>query len=60
MLLEIFRRDANEKIEKEDLAEDEEKSLKNDIQDLVNEYNKDIERLLKEKRTRINDNLINL
>ena len=38
-----------EKIEKEDLAEDEEKSLKNDIQDLVNEYNKDIERLLKEK-----------
>ena len=44
-----IRRDANEKIEKEDLAEDEEKSLKNDIQDLVNEYNKDIERLLKEK-----------
>ena len=31
------------------LAEDEEKALKNDIQDLVNEYNKDIERLLKEK-----------
>ena len=44
-----IRRDANEKIEKEDLAEDEEKALKNDIQDLVNEYNKDIERLLKEK-----------
>ena len=44
-----IRRDANLKIEKEDLAEDEEKSLKNDIQDLVNEYNKDIERLLKEK-----------
>ena len=44
-----IRRDANEKIEKEELAEDEEKSLKNDIQDLVNEYNKDIERLLKEK-----------
>lgn len=44
-----IRRDANEKIEKEDLAEDEEKSLKNDIQDLVNEYNKDIERLMKEK-----------
>ena len=44
-----IRRDANEKIEKEELAEDEEKALKNDIQDLVNEYNKDIERLLKEK-----------
>ena len=44
-----IRRDANLKIEKEELAEDEEKSLKNDIQDLVNEYNKDIERLLKEK-----------
>ena len=44
-----IRRDANLKIEKEDLAEDEEKNLKNDIQDLVNEYNKDIERLLKEK-----------
>ena len=39
----------HQKIEKEDLAEDEEKSLKNDIQDLVNEYNKDIERLMKEK-----------
>ena len=44
-----IRRDANEKIEKEELAEDEEKALKNDIQDLVNEYNKDIERLMKEK-----------
>ena len=44
-----IRRDANEKIEKEDLAEDEEKALKNDIQDLVNEYNKDIDRLMKEK-----------
>ena len=44
-----IRRDANLKIEKEELAEDEEKNLKNDIQDLVNEYNKDIERLLKEK-----------
>ncbi len=44
-----IRRDANEKIEKEELAEDEEKALKNDIQDLVNEYNKDIDRLMKEK-----------
>ena len=44
-----IRRDANDKIEKEDLAEDEEKGLKNDIQDLVSEYNKDIERILKEK-----------
>ena len=33
----------------ESIMIDEEKALKNDIQDLVNEYNKDIERLMKEK-----------
>lgn len=44
-----IRHDGLEAIEKLELPEDEEKGLEKDIQDLVNEYNKKIENLLKEK-----------
>ena len=43
------RRDALEDLKKADLPEDEEKGMEKEIQDLVNEYNKKIENLLKEK-----------
>ena len=43
------RRDALEDLKKAELPEDEEKGMEKDIQDLVNEYNKKIESLLKEK-----------
>lgn len=44
-----IRRDSIEDIEKEKLPEDQEKIEVNKIQDLVNEYNKKIDALLKEK-----------
>ena len=44
-----IRHDGLEAIEKLELPEDEEKGMEKDIQDLVNEYNKKIEALLKEK-----------
>ena len=44
-----IRHDGLEDIKKLELPEDEEKGLEKDIQDLVNEYNKKIENLLKEK-----------
>ena len=44
-----IRHDAIEKIEKEELPEDVEKGLEKEIQDLVNNYNKKIEDMLKEK-----------
>lgn len=44
-----IRRDSIEDIEKEKLPEDQEKAEINKIQDLVNEYNKKIDALLKEK-----------
>lgn len=44
-----IRHDGLEDIKKLELPEDEEKGLEKDIQDLVNEYNKKIETLLKEK-----------
>ena len=44
-----IRHDGLEDIKKLVLPEDEEKGLEKDIQDLVNEYNKKIETLLKEK-----------
>lgn len=44
-----IRHDAIEKIEKEGLPEDVEKGLEKEIQDLVNNYNKKIEDMLKEK-----------
>ena len=43
------RREALEELKKADLPEDEEKGMEKDIQDLVNDYNKKIESLLKEK-----------
>ena len=44
-----IRRDAIEDLEKEKLPEDVEKSKTNEIQNLVNEYNKMLEEKLKEK-----------
>ena len=44
-----IRHEANEKIEKMELSEDEEKGMMKDVQDLVNEYNKDIDNLYKDK-----------
>ncbi len=44
-----IRHDANEKIEKSELPEDVEKGMMNDIQELVNQYNKKIDQLYKEK-----------
>ena len=44
-----IRHDGLEDIEKLELPEDEEKGVEKDIQDLVNEYNKKVESLLKEK-----------
>ena len=44
-----IRHEANEKIEKMELSLDEEKGMMKDVQDLVNEYNKDIDNLYKDK-----------
>ena len=44
-----IRHEANEKIEKMELSEDVEKGMMKDVQDLVNEYNKDIDNTYKDK-----------
>ncbi len=44
-----IRHDGMEDIKKLELPEDVQKGMENDIQDLVNEYNKKIDNLLKEK-----------
>lgn len=44
-----IRHEANEKIEKMELPEDDEKGMMNQVQDYVNEYNKEVDRLYKEK-----------
>lgn len=44
-----IRRDANEEVEKLEISEDEQKSLQNQVQDLVNKYNKTIDEKTKEK-----------
>ena len=44
-----IRHDGLEDLEKMELPEDEEKGIEKEIQDLVNDYNKKIESLLKEK-----------
>lgn len=44
-----IRRDSNEDIEKQEIGEDEKKNLTNEVQNLVNKYNKQIEDMLKEK-----------
>ena len=43
------RQDANNQIKNSDLTEDEKKSLENDVQDLINKYNKKIEDIHNEK-----------
>ncbi len=48
-----IRRDGMEDVQKLELPEDEEKGMEKDIQDLVNEYNKKIEALLKEKESEL-------
>ena len=44
-----IRHDGLEDLKKAELPEDEEKGMEKDIQDLVNDYNKKIENILKEK-----------
>lgn len=44
-----IRREGIEDVEKLELPEDQEKGMEKDIQDMVNEYNKKIEAVLKEK-----------
>ncbi len=44
-----IRHDANEDIQKQEISEDEQKNLQNQVQDLVNKYNKTIEDKTKEK-----------
>lgn len=44
-----IRHEANLKIEKMELPEDEEKGMMKDVQDLVNDYNKDIDNIYKDK-----------
>lgn len=48
-----IRHDANEKIEKMELSEDLEKSMMKEVQDLVNEYNKDIDNAYKDKEAEL-------
>lgn len=48
-----IRRDANEEIEKQEISEDEQKSLQNQVQDLVNKYNKLIDEKTKEKENEL-------
>ena len=44
-----IRHEGIETVKKEDLAEDEEKGIEKQIQDLVNSFNKEIDNLVKEK-----------
>ena len=44
-----IRHEANLKIEKMELPEDEEKGMMKDVQELVNDYNKDVDNLYKDK-----------
>lgn len=44
-----IRREGIEDVSKLEVSEDEEKGLEKDIQDIVNEYNKKVEAMLKEK-----------
>ena len=44
-----IRREGIEAVSKLEVSEDEEKGLEKDIQDIVNEYNKKVETMLKEK-----------
>lgn len=48
-----IRHDANEDIEKQEISEDEQKNLQNQVQDLVNKYNKLIDEKTKEKENEL-------
>ncbi len=48
-----IRQDANNDIKKDEMPEDEEKSLLNEIQELVNSYNKKIDDIFKEKEAEL-------
>lgn len=48
-----IRQEANNDIKKEELPEDEEKGYLNDIQELVNKYNKKIDEVMKEKEAEL-------
>ncbi len=48
-----IRQDANKDIKNEELAEDEEKRMQDDIQNLINEFNKEVDKLLKEKENEL-------
>lgn len=48
-----IRRDSNEDIEKQEISEDEQKGLQNQVQDLVNKYNKLIDEKTKEKENEL-------
>lgn len=48
-----IRQDANNDIKKEELPEDQEKSALEDIQELVNTYNKKIDEILKDKEAEL-------
>lgn len=49
-----IRQDANNNIKKlEDMAEDDKKGLTEDVQDLINKYNKKVDELLKEKENEL-------
>lgn len=48
-----IRQEANEKVKKEEMPEDQEKGALADIQDLVNTYNKKIDDIFKEKEAEL-------
>ncbi len=48
-----IRQDANNDIKKDEMPEDEEKSLLNEIQELVNSYNKKIDEIFKDKEAEL-------
>lgn len=48
-----IRHDSNEDIEKQEISEDEQKNLQNQVQDLVNKYNKSIDEKTKEKESEL-------
>ena len=48
-----IRHDSNEAIEKEEISEDEQKTLQNQVQEFVNKYNKIIDEKTKEKENEL-------
>lgn len=48
-----IRHDSNENIEKQEISEDEQKSLQNQVQDLVNKFNKLVDEKTKDKENEL-------